>query len=848
MEIGLSPATWDKMAQVSPDMFCVFDQDGTFRRVSAASKSMLGYEREELIGRHYSDLLLPDYVAITQNAFQHIRGGSQADSFENGYFHKNGSVVPILWYGVWSEDENVFFCVARNVAELKSNRQKLEEGEQLYKTLFENNPDVMFVQDRQGLVLEVNQSFCDVFGISREEAKGRPTTSFLPPEMVPLCIRYFQESLQGNTTRYELDLLTAKNQRRTFDVVKFPIYSNSGEIRYIKTILKDITETVRSFETIKQQASKLNTIFESITDAFITLDRRNKLTYLNREAERLLRLDRSRHIGKDILELFPQEVGGEFHRQYSKALETGTAVRFTSFMNELGLWFRVNAYPSAEGLSVYFDDVTEQVKAQRDLEKLSLVASKVNNGVVIADKDDRIEWVNEGFTKLTGYCLEEAVGKKPAELLCNSKTNTKAYDAVRDRIFRGEYVSFEILNSKKNGEDIWLSVQVSPSLDESGNVSSLVAIQTDVTEKKKYEQELEKLSLVASGTDNGVIITDANGLTEWVNEGFTKTTGYTLSEMRGNKPGLLLQGPETEKEAVSTMRENLKKGVHFNTMLINYKKSGEKFWVSMDITPIHDSTGSLVQFIAIQKDITFRKEAEANVLKLTQDLYRQNSDLQQFTYLVSHNLRAPVANALGLTHLLTKLDKNSELFNTSLSNLSQSVTQLDTVLKDMNTILSVRDSKGNLELEQINVCAVLQEAVSSLQKSLQGCGAEVVNEIAEDLHVWANKAYLYSIFYNLLSNAIKYRSDDRVLRVHLRASKNSEKGVTISFVDNGSGFDMQKAKDKVFKLYKRFHTNKQGRGIGLYLVKNHLETMGGDIQVTSLVGEGTTFSIYLPTS
>jgi signal transduction histidine kinase len=132
-----------------------------------------------------------------------------------------------------------------------------------------------------------------------------------------------------------------------------------------------------------------------------------------------------------------------------------------------------------------------------------------------------------------------------------------------------------------------------------------------------------------------------------------------------------------------------------------------------------------------------------------------------------------------------------------------------------------------------------------LRDALRQCGGQVRLTVPDGLRISGNRAYLYSIFYNLLSNAIKYRSPARVLDVAIDCVAEDGGGARLSFTDNGSGFDTYKAGSEVFQLYKRFHTNQRGRGIGLFLVKTHVEAMGGKIEVTSAVDAGTRFLIHL---
>jgi len=241
----------------------------------------------------------------------------------------------------------------------------------------------------------------------------------------------------------------------------------------------------------------------------------------------------------------------------------------------------------------------------------------------------------------------------------------------------------------------------------------------------------------------------------------------------------------------------------------------------------------------VARDITERILAQQEVLA-------QNSDLQQFTYIVSHNLRAPLATALGLANLLGREEPGSPYFEKTRTHLQASLHQLDLVLRDMNTILSIRDQEKRAETEALPLAEVVQQVVQNLQEVVDQCGGTVRVDIPANLLVRANRAYLYSIFFNLLSNALKYRTDERPLVVTVTAKGGQDQLTRMTVADNGSGFDQEQAGDDVFKLYKRFHPHYPGRGLGLYLVKTHVESMNGHISVHSRVGEGTRFSIVIP--
>ncbi len=833
-----------KMVLHSLDMIGSIDKDGYILFVNNAFRDILGYESDEVIGRHYADFLHPDDSLATDQAIKDTVTIGSKTNFVNRYFHKNGHAIHIRWSGSWAEEDEVLYCIGRNLSEHEMLHYRLEESEQRYKSLFDNNPDIIFVENKQGVVTEVNKQFLSIFRVSEQQIVGSHAASFLPTDKAVVNNNYLQQALLGNYMRYDFELVL-EGQVKIFDTLKYPIIV-SGEIVGVHTIIKDITPMVRSHETVERQAKRLKTIFESITDAFFMLDRDWKLTYINSEAEKLLSLNRTYHIGKNVWTEFPSEVNGEFYKQYLHAAQTGEAVHFEAYYAATNIWVEVKAFPSEEGLSIYFDDITERVKAQQELEMLSIVASKSINSVLIMDKHRHIEWVNEGFTNITGYTFAEVAGKAPYSLLAGEETDGTTIRRIIERADQALPVREELLVYTKSGEKRWLKIEANPVFDEGGNLVRFIGIQTDITERVQARIELEKLSLVASKTNSSVLIADKDWRIEWVNEGFIRLTGYSMAEVVGKRPSQFLHSPKTDRTTYEQLEEKLFRGEPISLEKLNAKKGGEDVWLKIDITAIFDKGGELAGFVEVQTDITALKESEMQLNKLAKDLHRQNSDLQQFTYMLSHNLRAPVANVLGLADLLVKVPKENAAFDNSLFKLQESALHLDKVLRDMNTILSIRDNKGNLELHFVNILQVVNQVVASLQDLLHTSEAHLVIDLSDTLEVKANKAYVYSVFHNLLSNAIKYRAANRQLQITIKCASHTSMGVVIACSDNGLGFDMGKANADVFKLYKRFHTHVAGSGIGLYLTKSHIEAMGGQIQVYSEVDAGTKFLIYLP--
>ncbi len=234
------------------------------------------------------------------------------------------------------------------------------------------------------------------------------------------------------------------------------------------------------------------------------------------------------------------------------------------------------------------------------------------------------------------------------------------------------------------------------------------------------------------------------------------------------------------------------------------------------------------------------EEKSFELVSTNEELIKHNNELLQFSYTVSHNLRGPVARLLGLTHLM-KFTDNGEEKRKIEDFVVRSSEELDEILKDLSLIIDIRNDLYRVR-ERILLQTEWNKAYNLLGESVKSIYNLSVDFSAAP-YVYGIRPMVQSVFYNLLSNAIKYQSPDRKLKVEVVSSLLDDYITLIEVRDNGLGIDLKNQQQNVFKLYKRFHSHVSGKGLGLYLVKTQLETMGGSVKVESEPNTGTTFKL-----
>lgn len=379
------------------------------------------------------------------------------------------------------------------------------------------------------------------------------------------------------------------------------------------------------------------------------------------------------------------------------------------------------------------------------------------------------------------------------------------------------------------------------------NQQEVLVLVQDITVRRQKDDALMKLSLIAEHTSNAVIITDAHGRIEWVNEGFTRVTEYSLEEVINKKPGNVLQGHETDPDVQAFIRERIRSKMPFKAELINYTKSGKKYWVSINAQPIVDDSGEVIKFFAIESDITERKLSEIKIIEqntrltaIAENLTKKNTQLEEFTQIVSHNLRSPIGNISALLeHLNSTVDETER--QDIINHLKSSSESLMMTMNELNEVLKIKYA-GHIEKQRIDLQAILDKVIGLLQLQIVQIGASVTADFSKAPTVLYPVIYIESIVLNLLSNALKYYAPNRKPFVHFETWKEGNQ-IFMRITDNGLGIDLARYGHQVFKLRKTFHKHPESRGVGLFMIRNQIEAMGGEINVISDVNVGTTFLI-----
>ncbi|HMP98960.1 MAG TPA: PAS domain S-box protein [Cyclobacteriaceae bacterium] len=402
---------------------------------------------------------------------------------------------------------------------------------------------------------------------------------------------------------------------------------------------------------------------------------------------------------------------------------------------------------------------------------------------------------------------------------------------VRDKFWG--FMGFDECKYERKWTEVEHYVLLSFSSSLSGAIERKIAMQ-ELSESAERFSRLQEASFGGIGMHNKGWIIDCN-------QGLSNITGYSREELIG-MDGLLLISPEWR----ALVRRHIENNYEMPYDVEGLRKDGTRYFLEIQgkSIPYNGNQIRVTEF----RDITTRKLAEEKVIEqnihlknITEDLRHKNEQLEEFTQIVSHNLRSPAGNIVTLLRLFSSA-KNENERNEYFELLKKTGDSLLESLKELNEVLKIQQNK-DISVEEITFKKSLDHARNMLTGKIMEIKASISENFSAAPKVYFPPIYLDSIMLNLLSNAIKYYHPERKPEINFR-SYEAHGNIILEVSDNGLGINLKKYGHQVFKLRKTFHDHPEARGIGLFLVKNQIEAMGGKISVSSEENLGCTFIIY----
>lgn len=342
------------------------------------------------------------------------------------------------------------------------------------------------------------------------------------------------------------------------------------------------------------------------------------------------------------------------------------------------------------------------------------------------------------------------------------------------------------------------------------------------------EQTLQHI--LKNNLEDIIIIADRRGYIKWANKWFEEITEYRLEEVVGKKAGTFLQGKDTDPETVQKMRSAIAAGRSFNVNIVNYSKSGRKYWLNINCSPVYNEANEIEHFIAIERDITSEHEKNQNklnnLIKELQKMATEKSELIEMIYLLTHDLKAPINNIGQLFELITGYDE--QIGNMIKNEVSRSKTLIQKILSN--------DENGhnqiNIELSDFRILDIINNLhyVNKINLSERRLSVDV--DCPSNIQLHSDKVLVTQILENLFINAIKYSNASSVIKFEVREFSETVKIIISNETDLLEEWQLT----ELFKPFQNFNikASETSTGIGSFIVYKYLGLLGGTIDVTKL--------------
>ena len=672
-------------------------------------------------------------------------------------------------------------------------------------------------------------------------------------------------------------LFNSKNQPLGIIVTLYhnPIH----DTKFIESIIRIFAaqiaieiEHTRAKEALQRSEIKLRAITENSPDSILLLDREGTIQFINRT---LSGLDKTDVIGKPFYNYISARHVATARACVERVLQTGKTDKIiTDRIQANGLikWFESRVSPVIQhnqivGITIATTDITESREAKKALAKkhnlLQTILDSAIDFIYVKDTEGRFLMINPAHVRSLGKSsVQDVIGKTNTEVY--SPEVAAQFGADEKRIIQTGHpmIDKDEMRLNQAGEPIWLRTTKVPLRNNEGTIIGIVGITRDITEGKHANEQLRKLSQAVEQSANVIVITDLDYTIEFVNPAFAKTTGYTYQEVIGQSIDIL-QPKNGSSQIYEDLSATITKGKVWRGELLYKKKEGELYWNLVTVSPIKDKDNTITHYVAIQENISDRKQAEVELQQAKETAETANQAKSTFLANMSHELRTPLNGILGYAQILKQDTSLVEKQKRQVDIIQRSGNHLLMMINDILDISKIEAEKMDLVPIEFKFPQFLETISEIIQAEARHKGLQFTykHSLILPTIIYSDETRLRQILLNLLSNAIKFTAKGSVIfRVTVFAddpnveqpsstkkiiTTDNKKHQIIRFEieDTGVGIASENL-DKIFWPFQRgnaWYNQVEGTGLGLAISQRLVEIMGGTLNVKSVLDQGSLF-------
>lgn len=760
---------------------------------------------------------------------------------------KNGEemMMEIASHRIVYNNRPAILSLANDITEQLKVQTELAEKEAQLHLFIEHSPASIAMLDNELRYIARSNRWMTDYNLEGQDIIGKSHYEVFP-EIGDNWKAIHQRSLKGSIEKCEEDVFVRADG--SIEWLRWEIHpwnKGSGEIGGIIMLTELLTEKKRATEMFKNQ-------FENSPDIIVYVNQNLIIEAVNRGNE--FGDSKEDFIGKHCLSVIPEEAREVSKKAIEQCLNTNEKVEIENALN-YGRWVRSRFVPiTTNGIVtnvlIFGTDITERKLAELKLlqseEKYRALTENVSDGIVLIDENFKISYQSPSAENITGYSFAEIEQASIIQFIHPDEIEKAVQFFNKVNVLPNIPLQNQFRVIHKEGQVIWLEGTVLNLLNDE-NIKSIIINYRDITERKKSEEQMALTASIVESSNDAIISKTIDGIITTWNSGAEKILGYKAEEVIGKHISIIFPiGIRDEEKSILDQVRSGNAIYHHETQRL--KKNREVIYVSLTISPIFDVLGNVIGASKIMRDISEKKKTENELLRYNEELKKANSELDRFVYSASHDLRAPLKSILGLINI-AKMDiqtidvaKQKSLLDI-MNMLNKSATKLDGFIDDI--LNYSRNERLEMSRNEIDFEKLINEVKSSI-KYAEGAREIELNVLIniKGIVVSDNKR-IAIVLNNLISNAFKYADVAKQRSfVTLECSEVNDR-IKIVVKDNGIGIEANEI-DKIFNMFHRSTLLSSGSGLGLYIVKETLEKLGGTISVESELHIGTVFTVELP--